>query len=164
MLTSEIMETVDSIVKEYDDKQSSIISILQGIQKEYRYLPEEALDYLSKKLDMSSSKIYGIATFYENFSLEPKGKHVIKICDGTACHIRRSQPILDALRKELKLSEDKKTTDDLLFTIEMVSCLGACSLAPVVNVDGIVHAKMTPKKTEELVRQIKEESLNDDIN
>ncbi len=164
MLTSEIMETVDSIVKEYDDKQSSIISILQGIQKEYRYLPEEALDYLSKKLDMSSSKIYGIATFYENFSLEPKGKHVIKICDGTACHIRRSQPILDALRKELKLSENKKTTDDLLFTIEMVSCLGACSLAPVVNVDGIVHAKMTPKKTEELVRQIKEESLNDDIN
>lgn len=164
MFTSQIMETVDSIVKEYDDKQSSIISILQGIQKEYRYLPEEALDYLSKKLDMSSSKIYGIATFYENFSLEPKGKHIIKICDGTACHIRRSQPILDALRKELKLSEDKKTTDDLLFTIEMVSCLGACSLAPVVNVDGIVYAKMTPKKTEELVRLIKEESLNDDIN
>lgn len=164
MLTEEIMKTVDSIIEEHKDGQSSIISILQGIQKNFRYLPEEALDYLSKKMDISSSKIYGIATFYENFSLEPKGKHIIKICDGTACHIRKSQPILEALKKELKLSGDKKTTDDLLITIEMVSCLGACSLAPVVNVDGIVYAKMTPSKIEALVRKIKEESLSDNVN
>ena len=98
MLTEEIMKTVDSIIEEHKDGQSSIISILQGIQKNFRYLPEEALDYLSKKMDISSSKIYGIATFYENFSLEPKGKHIIKICDGTACHIRKSQPILEALK------------------------------------------------------------------
>ena len=164
MLTEEIMKTVDSIIEEHKDGQSSIISILQGIQKNFRYLPEEALDYLSKKMDISSSKIYGIATFYENFSLEPKGKHIIKICDGTACHIRKSQPTLEALKKELKLSGDKKTTDDLLITIEMVSCLGACSLAPVVNVDGIVYAKMTPSKIEALVRKIKEESLSDNVN
>ncbi|MDR7869310.1 MAG: NAD(P)H-dependent oxidoreductase subunit E [Tissierellaceae bacterium] len=163
MLTTEIMETVDNIVKEHNNNQSSIISILQAIQREYRYLPEEALNYVSEKMDISSSKIYGIATFYENFSLEPKGKHIIKICDGTACHIRKSQPILDALRKELRLSEDKKTTDDLLITVEMVSCLGACSLAPVVNVDGIVYAKMTPSKTQTLVKKIKEGHLSEDI-
>ena len=162
MLTSEIMETIDTIINEHDNNQSSIISILQGIQREYRYLPEEALNYVSDKMDISSSKIYGIATFYENFSLEPKGKHIIKICDGTACHIRKSQPILDALRKELSLPEDKITTDDLLITVEMVSCLGACSLAPVVNIDGVVYAKMTPSKTQALVRKIKEGQLSED--
>lgn len=164
MLIREIKETVDTIVEEHNNTQSSIISILQNIQRKYRYLPEEALNYLSEKMDISSSKIYGIATFYENFSLEPKGKHIIKICDGTACHIRKSQPILDALKKELNLPEDKKTTDDLLITVEMVSCLGACSLAPVVNVDGVVYAKMTPNKVRELVRRIREESLSEDSN
>jgi len=164
MLTREIKEKVDGIIDDHNSKQSAIISILQGIQKEYRFLPEEALDYLSGRMDISSSKIYGIATFYENFSLEPKGKHIIKICDGTACHIRKSQPILDALKKELSLSQDKTTTDDLLITVEMVSCLGACSLAPVVNVDGIVHAKMTPSKTTALVRKIKEGALSEDKN
>lgn len=162
MLASEIMETVDAILDEYDSKQSSIISILQGIQREYRYLPEEALNYVSDKIGISASKIYGIATFYENFSLEPKGKHIIKICDGTACHIRKSQPILDALRKELGLAEDRITTDDLLVTVELVSCLGACSLAPVVNIDGVVYAKMTPSKTQELVRKIKEGTFDED--
>ena len=162
MFTSEIMETVGIIIDEHDKNPSSIISILQGVQKEYRYLPEEAIYYLADQMDISASKIYGIATFYENFSLEPKGKHIIKICDGTACHIRKSQPILDALRAELNLTEDKRTTDDLLITVEMVACLGACSLAPVVNVDGVVYAKMTPNKTQALVKKIKEENLSED--
>lgn len=162
MQASEMMARVDAIVEEHGNQQSSIISILQGIQKEYRYLPEEALNYLAEKMDISASKIYGIATFYENFSLEPKGKHIIKICDGTACHIRKSQPILDALRKEFNLPEGRITTDDLLITVEMVSCLGACSLAPVVNVDGVVYAKMTPNKTQELVRKIKEGTFGED--
>ncbi|HZJ99213.1 MAG TPA: NAD(P)H-dependent oxidoreductase subunit E [Tissierellaceae bacterium] len=162
MLKREIMETIDTIIDEHDKKPSSIISILQGVQREYRYLPEEVIYYLADQMDISASKIYGIATFYENFSLEPKGKHIIKICDGTACHIRKSQPILDALRAELNLTEDKRTTDDLLITVEMVSCLGACSLAPVVNVDGLVYAKMTPNKTQALVKKIKEEGLNED--
>lgn len=164
MLTRESIETIDMIIKNHHSKQSSIISILQDIQKEYRYLPEDALNYLSEKMDISSSKIYGIATFYENFSLEPKGKHIIKICDGTACHIRKSQPILDALKKELSLSDDRPTTEDQLITVEMVSCLGACSLAPVVNVDGVVYAKMTPSKTTALVRKIKEGKISEDIN
>ena len=162
--TTDVMETVDKILEEHGTDQSAIIAILQSIQKVYRYLPEEALTYLAERMDISASKIYGIATFYENFSLETKGKHIIKICDGTACHIRKSQPILDALRKELSLHEGKNTTDDLLITVEMVSCLGACSLAPVVNVDGVVYAKMTPAKATELVRKLREGSLDEDKN
>lgn len=87
--------------------------------------------YLAAKINVSLAKIYSVATFYENFSLEPKGKYVIKICDGTACHVRKSIPILNALRNSLNLSNDKKTTDDGLFTVETVSCLGACGLAPL---------------------------------
>ena len=93
MFILEAKEDVDSILSKYGKDQSSIISILQEIQKEYRYLPKEVLEYISRKMDISPAKIYGIATFYENFSLDPKGKHIIKICDGTACHIRKSIPI-----------------------------------------------------------------------
>ena len=96
--------------------------------------------------------------FYENFSLEPKGKYIIKICDGTACHVRHSVPILERLRSELGLSESKTTTDDLLFTVETVSCLGACGLAPVITVNDKVHPAMTPDKASELIKTLKEES------
>ena len=98
-----------------------------------------------------------MATFYENFSLEPKGKYIIKICDGTACHVRKSIPILDAMRKELGLSDKKHTTDDMLFTIETVSCLGACGLAPVLMINEKVHGSMTPEKAIALLNEIKEE-------
>ena len=108
---------LDDILKKYDFKSCNIIAILQDTQEIYRYLPKEAFGYLSEKLGMSRAKIYSVATFYENFSLEPKGKYVIKICDGTACHVRKSIPILDKLRKELKLSEVKTTTDDLIFLL-----------------------------------------------
>ena len=99
--------------------------------------------------------IYSIATFYENFSLSPKGKYVIKICDGTACHVRKSIPILDALRKELKLTSEKNTTDDLMYTVETVSCLGACGLAPVLTVNDKVYPAMTPEKAVELLQELK---------
>ena len=97
-----------------------------------------------------------MATFYENFSLEPKGKYIIKCCDGTACHIRKSIPILEAIRDELGLSAKKKTSDDLLFTVETVACLGACGLAPVITVNDKVHPAMTPEKAVALVRELKE--------
>ena len=109
---------------------------------------------------MSEARIYSIATFYENFSLEPKGKYVIKICDGTACHVRRSIPILERVRGELGLSASKKTTDDLLFTVETVSCLGACGLAPVLTVNDVVYPAMTPDKASELLKKLKEEDAN----
>ena len=148
---------VDQILKDHDNAQQAIIAILQEIQENYHYLPREVFPYLAEKLNMSEARIYSVATFYENFSLEPKGKFVIKICDGTACHVRRSIPILERLRSELGLSESKKTTDDLNFTLETVSCLGACGLAPVLTVNDVVYPEMTPDKASELLKTLKEE-------
>lgn len=148
---------LDDILQKHDFQSCNIIAILQDTQETYRYLPKEIFTYLSQKLDMSRAKIYSVATFYENFSLEPKGKYVIRICDGTACHVRKSIPILDKLRKELGLSEKKITTDDLMFTVETVSCLGACGLAPVITVNEKVHGAMTPEKVMQLLNSLKEE-------
>ncbi|HBR01065.1 MAG TPA: NAD(P)H-dependent oxidoreductase subunit E, partial [Ruminiclostridium sp.] len=110
------------------------------------------------KLGLSEAKIYSVATFYENFSLEPKGKYVIRICDGTACHVRKSIPILNAIKKELNLSGKKHTTDDMLFTVETVSCLGACGLAPVITVNDTVFPKVTPESVISLLNELKEKS------
>ena len=161
MLTVEMKDTIDKIVKKHGDKQSAIITILQEIQEKFRYLPEDILEYIAKKMDISPSKIYGIATFYENFSLKPKGKYVIKICDGTACHVRKSIPILNVLQKELGLDNENNTTDDLLFTVETVSCLGACGLAPVLNINDQVYGKMTPETTVELLNKLREGCINE---
>ena len=151
---------VDKILNQYNKKQQFVIAILQDIQEHYHYLPREIFPHLAKELNMSEARVYSVATFYENFSLEPKGKYVIKICDGTACHVRRSVPILERLRSELGLSEEKKTTDDLMFTIETVSCLGACGLAPVLTVNDVVYSAMTPDKASELLKTLKEEIAN----
>ena len=144
----------DALVK-CGAKQSSIIAILQSIQEHFHYLPEEIFPYLAEKLDMSEARIYSVATFYENFSLEKKGKYVIKFCDGTACHVRGSVPILERVRAELGVSDKKKSTDDGLFTIETVSCLGACGLAPVMTVNDEVHPAMTPDKAMEIIYSLK---------
>ena len=109
-------------------------------------------------MGLSEATIYGVATFYENFSLEAKGKYVIKVCDGTACHVRKSVPILNKLREELGLSEQQKTTPDQLFTVETVSCLGACGLAPALTVNGEVHPAMTPDKAVELIAELRREA------
>lgn len=151
---------VNQVIAEHDKKQQAIIAILQDIQEYYHYLPREVFPHLAKELNMSEARIFSVATFYENFSLEPKGKYVIKICDGTACHVRRSIPILERLRLELGLDESKKTTDDLNFTVETVSCLGACGLAPVITVNDVVHSAMTPDKASELLKSLKEELDN----
>ncbi|MDR0328805.1 MAG: NAD(P)H-dependent oxidoreductase subunit E [Planctomycetaceae bacterium] len=132
-----------------------LIPILQQVQEFYRYLPEEVLTFIATSLALPPSHVYGVATFYAHFTLIPKGKHVFRLCDGTACHVRGSQPILDALQKELKLSDTKHTTDDMLFTVETVSCLGACGLAPVLVVDDDVHGSMTPEEAVKLVREIR---------
>lgn len=152
---------VDRILAANDNSPQRIIAILQEIQEHYHYLPREVFPHISKKLGMSEARIYSVATFYENFSLEPKGKYVIKICDGTACHVRRSIPILERIRDELGLSATKKTTDDLCFTVETVSCLGACGLAPVLTVNDVVYPDMTPDKASELLVKLREEIAND---
>ena len=148
---------VDGVLAELGTGESAVISILQHIQEHYRYLPREIFPYLSKKLGVSQARIYAVATFYENFALEPKGKFVIKVCDGTACHVRKSVPILERLRKELGLTEKKRTTDDLGFTVETVSCLGACGLAPVLTVNDKVYPGMTPDKAAALIEELKGE-------
>lgn len=151
-------QAMDAILEKYGYKAANIIPILQDTQATYRYLPREVFFYLSEKLGVSVAKVYSVATFYENFSLEPKGRYVIRICDGTACHVRKSLPILEWLRKELGLSETKATTDDLRFTVETVSCLGACGLAPVLTVNEKVHAAMTVDKARELLAKLREEN------
>ena len=146
---------VDGILRQYPAHERSTIAILQDIQEYYHYLPKEVFPYVAKAIGIGEARLYGVATFYENFSLEPKGKYVIRCCDGTACHVRGSLPILNRLRDELGLSEEKKTTDDLNFTVETVSCLGACGLAPVMTVNGTVYPAMTPEKAAALLDELK---------
>ena len=147
-------EKVCRILDKYDNDSSKLIPILQEVQKQYRYLPEEVMAFVANALDISPAKVYGVASFYANFSLQPKGKHVIHICDGTACHVKGSGNIIDALRKKLNLSKDKITTDDMMFTVETVSCLGACGLAPVITVNEKVHGQMTAESSVKLVDAI----------
>ena len=116
---------VCDILDKYDRQPSKIIPILQEVQEEYRYLPEENHDFCCNQSGYLSARVFGIATFYSHFSLDPKGKYVIKVCDGTACHVKGSSGLIDIIQRELGLSEKKHTTDDLLFTLETVSCLGA---------------------------------------
>ena len=152
---------LDTILQAHGYNPSQIIAIMQDIQKEYRYLPQDALCYIADKLNISEAKVYGVATFYENFSLEPKGKYVIKVCDGTACHVRKSVPILEEFRTILGVTEESPTTADGLFTVETVSCLGACGLAPVCTVNDVVNPAMTPEKAREIIENIRKEEQND---
>ena len=117
--------------------------------------PEKLLELIAGELGITIAKAYGVATFFENFSLEAKGKHIVKVCNGTACHVRKSQPIYDAVRAHLGLTGKHKTTDDGIFTLETVACLGACGLAPVMTIDGEVHAKMDPDKALALLDEIR---------
>ena len=147
---------LDNAILKFGNEEKSLIAILQEAQEHYRYLPKEIFPYLSKKLNISEAKIFGVVTFYENFSLDQKDKYIIKVCDGTACHVRHSIPILEALRKELGLSEEKKTTDDLMFTVETVACLGACSSAPAITLNNEIYPTMTPESAVALINSIKE--------
>ena len=135
---------IDKILEKYEYKKSYLIGMLQAVQEIYKYLPEDAMTYIGEKVDeLSPATVYGVATFYAQFSLEPKGKYEIKVCDGTACHVRGSMPVLNAIRNKLDLKEGKLTSDDGLFSLETVSCLGACGLAPVVMINDKVHPQMT---------------------
>ena len=141
---------IDDILKKYDYDKGNIIAIMQAIQEEYRYLPQQALEYVAGKIGVSMAKIFGVATFYENFSMD-----VIKVCRGTACHVRKSANVLQAVYDVTGLSDDKHTTEDGLFTVEVVSCLGACGLSPVVVVNEEVHSKMTPEKVQALIAELR---------
>ena len=145
----------NEIIETYGCDQSNLIAIMQEIQAEYKYLSEDTLTLIAEKLGVSTAKVYSVATFYENFSLEAKGKYISKVCAGTACHVRKSQPIYDAIHDYLGLTGKKKTSADGMFTLETVACLGACGLAPVMTIDGEVHSKMTPEAALALLEDIR---------
>jgi NADH-quinone oxidoreductase subunit E len=153
-------DRVCEILDRHDRNPTKLIPILQEIQKEYRYLPKRVLSFVAISLDMPPARVYGVATFYSHFSLEPKGKYQIRLCDGTACHVRGSMRIYDALVKRLGLEPDQKTTKDMLFTVELVSCPGACGLAPVMTINDDVHGQVTPKSATALLEQIMEKEQN----
>ena len=135
---------IDEIMASYEYKKSNLIAILQKVQEVYTYLPEDAMTFIGTRIEgLSPATVYGVATFYAQFSLEPKGKYKIKVCDGTACHVRGSMSVLNAVKTKLGLGEKKMTTDDGLFSLEIVSCLGACGFAPVVVINDKVHPQMT---------------------
>lgn len=135
---------LDEIMASYDYKKSNLIAILQKVQETFRYLPEEAMIYIGTKMEgLSPATVFGVATFYAQFSLEPKGKYEIKVCDGTACHVRGSMPVLNAIRAKLNIPAGQLTSDNGLFSLETVSCLGACGLAPVVVINEKVYPQMT---------------------
>ena len=138
---------IDQVLADHACDASQIIAIMQDVQGKYRYLPKDALRYIADKVGISESKIYGVATFYENFSLDVKGKYVLKVCRGN---------VLQALYDATGLSESKPTSDDGLFTIEIVSCLGACGLSPVVMVNDTVHPAITPDKAVDLIEELRE--------
>lgn len=147
---------VCDILDRHQSSPSKLIPILQQVQDEYRYLPEEVLTFVATSLGIPPARVFGVATFYAHFTLEPKGKYVFRLCDGTACHVKRSHGILDALYGRLGLSAERNTTEDMLVTVETVSCLGACGLAPVMVVNEEVHGEVTPEKALAIVDRIME--------
>jgi len=148
---------VTEILEEYNRDSNRLVTILQKIQTHYRYLPDPVLSYVATELGIPRARVFGVATFYSHFSLEAKGKHVIKVCDGTACHVEKSMELIDLLYERLNLSDEKTTTDDMLFTVEKVSCLGTCGLAPVLLIDEQVYGNMDAEKLDSLLNEFIEE-------
>lgn len=143
---------INTFIKRYGGGQPSLIQVLQDIQGEYRYLPKEALEYLAKCLELPISHIYNVATFYSAFSLQPKGKNILSVCLGTACHVLGGQRILDYVCDELKI-ESGQTTPDKEFTVERVNCLGACALGPIVVKNEQYHSHITIDKARKLIKK-----------
>jgi NADH-quinone oxidoreductase subunit E len=149
---AEILERLDRLIDETGLDESRLIGALQDIQRELGFLSEDALRLVAEKMNVPLSRIYSIATFYKAFSLEPRGRHVIHVCMGTACHVRGGVEILEKLERDLGV-ETGKTTPDGRFTLEAVRCLGCCGLAPVIMVDGDFHGKLAQKDLDRIVKK-----------
>jgi len=146
----EYLEPVNEILSRYEKKERYLIPVLQEAQEEYGYLPEEVMKEIALGLNLSLSQVYGVVTFYSQFHQEPRGNNIIRVCMGTACHVRGGGAILDAIKDELGI-EAGETTDDLEFTLESVACIGACGLAPVIMVNDDTHGRLTPEKIPEIM-------------
>lgn len=145
-------DKLSAIVKKYGKDKSQLVSILQDVQAEYHYLPRQVLDKLSKKMDIPPSQVYSLATFFRAFSLEPRGKHVINVCLGTACHVRGGELILESLERQLDIRRGG-TTRDMKFTIESVNCMGCCATGPVVKIEDEYFGHMTNDKVETMLKK-----------
>ena len=145
---------VSAIVEKYGGSQDSLVSILQDIQSEYRYLPEEAIRAVAQELDLPVIRVYGVATFFKAFSLEPRGEHIVSVCLGTACHVRGAPAVLDEMKRQLSV-EAGETTPDMEFTLETVNCVGACALGPIVVIDGEYHGQVGPVKVKKTLKKYK---------
>ena len=152
-------EKVEKILDKYGHKKSSLISILLDIQTEYNYLPKDALVLVAEKLGIRLIEVYSVATFYKVFSLKPRGKHIINVCLGTACHVRGGGKIVEEIERELGI-KNGETSEDMQFTLETVRCLGACALGPVIVIDGEYYGQMTTKKVRKIVKQYSSKEEN----
>jgi NADH:ubiquinone oxidoreductase subunit E len=148
-------ETLKKILKESRENEGNLISILQEIENAFGYIPEEAVNWFASKLDINPSRFYGIATFYAQFHLKPRGKNIITACCGTACHVKGSERLINGVKKELDLPEGEETTKDMQFTLEKVNCIGACSIAPVFVINKKVHGKAAADKLIKEIRSIR---------
>jgi len=155
-----IIQTVEQIVAKRGSSVDSAIPILQDIQQEFNYLPEEALKHVCKITEITPSRITGIATFYTQFRHKPSGKHIIRVCTGTACHVKGASRVFDAISRELKLTNGEETDPEGLFTLEKVACLGCCTLAPVIKIDDITYGHILPEKVSEIMRDFLTKSRN----
>lgn len=145
---------VDAIIEGYEARPASLLAILQDVQDEENWLPREAVDHIAKRLKVPLSRIYSMATFFEAFHLEPRGKHVCTVCMGTACHVRGAKRLVEQLERDLEIPSGG-TTSDMLFTIEEVNCVGACALGPLVIIDGEYHGTMTSDKVSKTVKKVR---------
>jgi NADH:ubiquinone oxidoreductase subunit E len=147
------MSAIDAILEKHGKAEESLIAVLKDIQEQYGYLPQEALRHVSEKLAVPLSKIFCVATFYSMFSLEPRGKNVITVCQGTACHMKKGEEVVTGLTRALKLGADKKTTADGAFTVEKVRCMGCCSIAPAVKVNQDQYGQVTQNSVATILRK-----------
>ena len=146
-----IEKEVDKIVDSYDAKMTGSISILQDIQSRYNHLPKEALMQMGKRLNMPLSQVFSLATYYKAFTLKPRGKHLISVCMGTACHVRGAPKLANAIQKKLAIRSGE-TTKDGNFTLELVNCLGACALGPLLVIDGKYYSKVDADKIDPILK------------
>ena len=148
------LSLIDPLIKKYKGKKGSLIPILQGAQNIYGYIPAAAFLKISELTGLKLSEMYGVATFYTQFRLNPVGKHIVKVCHGTACHVQNATAISEAVEESLGI-KDGETTEDRLFTLESVACLGCCSLAPVMMIGDETYGKLTGKQAVKIVKEIK---------
>ncbi len=147
-------EKVDSLIDGYADKKEQLISLLQDVQAEFNYLPRDVLVRVSKNLDIPISQVFSVATFFRAFSLKSRGRHLITVCLGTACHVRGGHRLVDKLERDYGVKPGE-TTEDMKFTLETVNCLGCCALGPVVVVDGKYESQMNADKLDRVLRRCK---------